>query len=135
MGCRPRPLGSCKNKGMYPQQRQWFNKSLPQTLQSAVILFYINAAFSLLDFFVGGASLIVLLGLVLSVGAALGIANERKWGYVLGVVTAGLLVVLYLYLMLAFHSFGVVLDLLFAGVLLALLLHPQSRNHERIWFH
>ena len=31
-------------------------------------------------------------------------------------------------------NLGFVLNLLFAGVLVALLLHPQSRHYERIWF-
>ena len=40
--------------------------------------------------------------------------------------------------MLAFfviHDFAGVLNLVFAVVLLALLVHPQSRAYQRIWFH
>jgi hypothetical protein len=31
-------------------------------------------------------------------------------------------------------GFGMVLNLLFGGILVAMLLHPESRHYERIWF-
>jgi hypothetical protein len=61
---------------------RWFNQSLPQTLQMAVILLYINAFF----FFIYRA-FAAPIGLVLMVGyvaGAFGIANEKKWGYWVG---------------------------------------------------
>jgi len=32
-------------------------------------------------------------------------------------------------------SLGTLLNLLFAGVLFVLLIHPQSREYQKIWFH
>ena len=33
------------------------------------------------------------------------------------------------------RGFGSLLDVLFAGLLVVLLLHPESRSYERVWFH
>ena len=59
-----------------------------------------------------------------------GIANERKWGYWLAVVIAVLLLVD----TIVSFSGGVIITLLFEIVLVALLVHPQSREYRRIWF-
>jgi len=115
------------------EQRRWVNQSQPQTLQIAVFLFYINAAFMVL-----GGSFVFVLGLVLlaaNVGAGFGIANEQKWGYGLGIAVA----VLPFVLRLAFGGIGAifgadVISLMFEVALVALLLHPQSRDYQRIWF-
>ena len=64
------------------------------------------------------------------VGAGYGIANERKWGYQLGVGIAGLVV---LGEVVGVLPAGII-ALLFDILLLALLLHNQSREHQRIWF-
>jgi uncharacterized membrane protein len=113
-------------------QHKWIDQSQPQTLQSAVILAYINAAFGVLFFFAFGAGLSLLL-LVLG-GAASGVANERRWAYRLAVVAAGLYVVVQVTAFFVIHGFSGLLNLIFAVVLLALLLHPQSREYQRIWF-
>jgi hypothetical protein len=64
------------------------------------------------------------------VAAGWGIANERKWGYWLGVgLTAFALLVTIIY-----FSGTAIITLLFYGALLALLLHPQSREYRRTWF-
>ncbi len=99
------------------------------------MLFYLDAALALISGLLGGLSLILIVAAFLSFAPAFGMANERKWGYVVGVVVASLLVALYLWGFVVSHSFGVIIELLFAGVLLALLLHPQSRSYQRIWFH
>jgi hypothetical protein len=113
------------------ETRRWTNPSQPQTLQIAVFLFYINAALALLA---GAAT--TPLGLILvagGVGAGFGIANERRWGYGLGLIMAFLPFVLRL-------SFGAslvggsLLNFMFEVALVALLLHPQSRDYQRIWF-
>jgi hypothetical protein len=57
--------------------------------------------------------------------AGFGIANEKRWGYGLGLVVAFVDVLL---------SLGNILSLMFAVALVALLLHPQSRGYQRIWF-
>jgi len=52
------------------------------------------------------------------------------------VVIAGLYLALQLLAFFTFqHSFSGILNLVFAAILLALLLHPQSRSYEKIWFH
>ena len=69
------------------EPRRWFDPSQPQTLQGAVMLSYLTAALSLLWILFGAYPLVISLGL----GAAgYGVANERRWGYWLGIVLAGL---------------------------------------------
>jgi len=114
------------------EERRWFDSSQPQTLQAAVILCYITAAFGLLGILLGAYPVLEIVPLALGV-AGYGVANEKRWGYRLGVVVAGLNVLSCLFLILV-GAYGIVLNLLFAGVLLALLLHSQSREYERIWF-
>ena len=115
------------------EDRHWFDSSQPQTLQGAVMLCYVLAAFGLLWILLGAYPLAEIVPLALG-AAGYGVANEKRWGYRLGVVVASLNVLIYLYL-LVLGFFAIVLNLLFAGVLLALFLHPQSREYERIWFH
>ena len=113
--------------------RRWFDPSLPQTLQGAVLFSYLNAGIALLSLFSGATiSLIILLGGV----GAFGIANERKWGYVLCLVAA----LIFLVLQMAAFFFGpfifsTMLNLVFSVFLVALLLHPMSRSYQRIYFH
>lgn len=111
------------------------NPAQPQTLQIAVFLLYINAAFELLYVFLGAA--LGLLGLALVVGqvaAAFGIANEYKWAYILGIIMAVVPFVLrFLYLGNPLEGTGL-LNLMFEIALIALLVHPQSRDYQRIWF-
>ena len=106
---------------------RWLDRSQPQTLMSATILLYINAALGLL----GGLSLISLVFVVGQVAAGLGIANEKKWGYWLGVALTAVIVA---WLVLNF-AFIAVISLLFYIAMLALLLHPMSRSYRRTWFH
>jgi hypothetical protein len=106
---------------------RWLDKTQPQTLMMATLLMYVNAVLALIT----TRSIPFLLVLVVGpVAAGWGIANEKKWGYWLGVALA-VLTVLYF----ALHiSFGSIVNLLFYGALVALLLHPQSRAYRRIWF-
>lgn len=111
---------------------RWSNPSLPQTLQMGMFLLYIDAVFGIIF----GRVFAFPLGTALVVGSAaagLGIANEKRWGWVLGVVASGLSALLWL---LAFRESGmtVALSLLIAVAQLALLVHPQSRNHQKVWF-
>lgn len=84
----------------------------------------------------------LLIGIAYLVGCAaagLGIANEMRWGWTLGVVVSVVGVAPYPLLLLGFGPSvatqgGFLLGLLIAGAQLALLLHPQSREHQRIWF-
>jgi hypothetical protein len=113
------------------ESRRWVNQTQPQTLQIAVLLLYFNGIITLLF---GG--LFIPLGAVIIIGsiaAGYGIANERKWGYILGVAMA----LLPFALVIATRSNplnGGIINLLFEIALAALLLHPQSRDYQRIWF-
>ena len=106
---------------------RWVDRSQPQTLMSATILLYVNAVLGLL----GGLSPISLLFVVGQVAAGLGIANERKWGYWLGVALTALIVA---WLVVNF-AFIAILSLLIYIAMLALLLHPMSRSYRKTWFH
>ena len=69
------------------------------------------------------------------VAAGYGIANERKWGYYLGIAMAFVPFVVPLVLSGATRFSGVdIISLMFEIALIALLLHPQSRDYQRIWF-
>ncbi len=117
--------------------RVWFNPNQPQTLYLAQILMYLRGGSLLLFGFVLGASA-SLIGLMVALGnvaAANGVANERRWGYWLGVIVAGL--ALALSLLALGGSLGAVLSqligLVFDVALVALLLHPMSRSYLRYW--
>ncbi|MGI8752290.1 MAG: hypothetical protein ACR2MN_08265 [Acidimicrobiales bacterium] len=109
---------------------RWVDKTQPQTLYIATIVMYINAVLGLLfGHLLGlfGIGLILVLG---PVAAGWGIANEKKWGYWLGVVLTALEVVF----LVTYFALGSVINLLFYVALLALLLHPQSREYRKTWF-
>jgi hypothetical protein len=109
--------------------RRWTNPHQPQTMQIAVFLLYINAFFQVIF---GG--LFGPIGLAIGVGgvaAGFGMANEQKWGYVLGLAVAALPLVLRIVSGDPLYNFaGLILEV----ALVALLLHPQSRDYQRIWF-
>ena len=109
---------------------QWVNQRQPQTLYGATILCYIDAVFGVL-----GGGIFILIAIGLGAGG-FGIANERKWGYTLAAVAAVAQLVL---LVLAFGFPGVlgfpqIMSLMFDGLLVGLILHPMSREYQRIWF-
>lgn len=120
-------------------ERRWTNPSQPQTLQIAVWLLYFNGVLGLVFGTVFGrlGPLLAIAALVGCVAAAFGIANEARWGYGLGVALAALQVLLYV--VAAGGLTGLLGPLLisfaFAVALLALLVHPMSREYQRIWFH
>jgi hypothetical protein len=107
--------------------QRFFDPSQPQTLQIATLLLYLDAAFALLG--------LALLFAVAYGAAGYGMANGKKWGYGLAL---GVAVVRLLFLVTG-SSIDVVLrihtiELMFAVALLCLLLHPQSREYQKIWF-
>ena len=113
---------------------QWFNKTLPVTLVNAQLLCYITGILSILQggSFATALSLLFTLGLI--AGAA-GIANEQKWGYGLAVVVSTSIVVLQLVVYrLDVLTFPFILNFMFDIAIVALLVHPMSRNYQRIWF-
>jgi hypothetical protein len=111
---------------------KWLDRTQPQTLYIAQILMYLNAALSLLDLLVFGfiPSVFLVVLIVGQVLGAWGIANEKKWAYWVAVVIA---VAMLLLAFVAFRSTGII-TLIFDVALVALLLHPQSRDYQRTWF-
>jgi hypothetical protein len=118
------------------ETRRWTNPSQPQTLYMATFLLYIEAFFNVLTGFHNVLFLVVAVG---QVAGALGIANEKRWGYYLAVGTSA--VALYPLLQIItggvahLFSLDVILNFLFPVVLVALLVHPMSRQYQKIWFH
>jgi hypothetical protein len=116
------------------EKRKWFDQTQPQTLQAAVMLTYLNAALAILSLLTAGAGpwLVLLVG---GIGAN-GIANEQRWGYYLDSICAVAYLVLALgFLFVGSFALAGLLNLVFAVILVALLLHPQSREYQRVWFH
>ena len=125
---------------------RWYNPNLPQTLVISQFLLYFDAFWALLGVLSGQG--LGILGLIVLAGyiyGAAGIASELKVGYKVAVAVSFLPLVLRL--VLSFGSTGGVLgnlgfvliganiiNALFEYALIALLLHPQSRDHQRIWF-
>jgi hypothetical protein len=134
------------------ETRRWVNPTQPQTLQIAVWLCYLEAVFVLLFatpeqiFYVFPAPGLLRIAMTAALaGGAFLIANDRKSGYRLALAAA--LVPLLARLLLGlgisfrFDSIGSTsplsynaIGLLFEIALVVLLLHPQSRAHERLWF-
>ena len=114
-------------------RRRWLNQSQPQTLVFACFLLYLNAAFALLALLGFGLPVLQLLIIGAGVGGGYGIANERKWGYLLA-LAAGFapLVVPLMFGQNPLRTNPI--NLLFEVMLLVLLLHTQSREYQRIWF-
>ncbi|HYH51268.1 MAG TPA: hypothetical protein VEG38_17105 [Acidimicrobiia bacterium] len=107
--------------------QRFFDPSQPQTLQMATLVLYFQGAF----YFLGLALLFAA-----AYGAAgYGIANGKKWGYGLALAVA----VLRLVTLVAGNSLDEVIrqhtiELMFSVALLALVVHPQSREYQKIWF-
>jgi hypothetical protein len=117
---------------------RWVDQSQPQTLQFATWLLYANAVLGLLlgSIFFTLGFLLGFAALVACVLAGIGIANERRWAYALGVGVAALEVLLWVVGAGGIQELlgPVLIPFLFAVALIALLLHPQSRDYQRIWF-
>jgi len=119
-------------------ERRWINRYQPQTLMIAVWLLYFNAVFGFIFGSIYGSLGPVLgLGALVASGAAgYGIANERRWGYGLGVAVAVLEVLMFVvvYGLTNLLQGVALIPFMFAVALVALLIHPQSREYQRIWF-
>ena len=121
------------------ETRRWTNPSQPQTLYLATWLLYINADITILFSLIGGGPGLLGIAVVAAeIFAAYGIANEKRWGYIVGVLVAGLGLVFALWplvfeLSLIFDV-SFLLYVLFPVALFALLVHPMSRDYQRIWF-
>lgn len=133
--------------------RKWFDRFQPQTLQIATWLLYISGVFMLID--IGnrgswvwwtkeryGLGLLLILAFVAfhALGGLL-MANDRKLGYRLALVAA---ISPFFLRWLALRGYGYsVMDVLtgrstigfiFDVALIVLLLHPMSREHQRVWY-
>ena len=139
--------------------RKWFDRMQPQTLQISTMLLYLNGFFALVSvidqtdylgyirsrYWFGLFFGIAIVGLHAFGGLLM--ANDRKLGYKFGVAAAFSPFVLryWAYSDLAnsmggtisFYSKisgGSTISLIFEVALCALLLHTQSREHQRIWY-
>jgi len=107
------------------ETQRWINQSHPQTLLIGTYLLYFEAGFGVLNILLGGFSVFAVL-LAGGAGAAgYGIANDKNWAYYLGIGVSALGVL---------FNLGNILGLMFAVAQLALLLHPMSRNYQKVWF-
>jgi hypothetical protein len=118
------------------ETRRWTNPSQPQTLQIAVFLLYANAVLALLFF----APLIPMLIAIAGAFGAYGIANSRRWGYQLAVGASSIEMVLLVVLPflqvgpeLVFNLQYLILIVIPVALFCALV-HPESRQHQRVWF-
>jgi hypothetical protein len=140
----------------YPlDPRKWFDRFQPQTLQIATWLLYINGFFALVDLlgdrgWLGVARIQkgapgLLVGLAVIVAYVAGgwlMANERRLGHRLALAAALSPFLLRIWIYWGLEQFGIadvlvggnVISLLFDVALIALLVHPQSREHVRVYF-
>lgn len=124
----------------------WINNRQPQTLYIAQILLYVSAVSALIFGGAGAefidnslAQLIIILLLTFgAAGGAFGIANEKKWGYQLGIAAA---VAPFVVRFIIWRRFGLddaiqwnLFGLVFDIAVLAALLHRMSGEYQRIYF-
>lgn len=116
------------------ETRRWIDQSQPQTLVNGVLITYFHAAFQALTVFnLLGTSLFPIFAAFVAglVASGYGIANEKKWGWYLGIALAAIELVFRLSLGLGGLA---IIGIMFIVARLALLLHTQSREYVRIWF-
>jgi len=111
---------------------RWVNPHQPQTLYMAVLLCYVEGVVALLSYGTFGPFALLILGGLVAGG--FGIANEKKWGYLLALATAAFQVLIVLAVYRTIADVGVIIQLAFDVLLVVLLAHPMSRSYQRIWF-
>ena len=135
--------------------RKWFDRMQPQTMQIATWLLYLNGFFALIGFMdksdwigfarVDKGALGSLIGLVVVasfIGGGYLMANDRKIGYRLALIAAFSPFVLRIWILWSYPGWGAIdkitgndtIGFIFEAALCALLLHPQSREHQRLWY-
>ncbi|MFM8563980.1 MAG: hypothetical protein ACKOCE_08880 [Acidimicrobiia bacterium] len=134
--------------------RRWFDRMAPQTLQIATMLLYLNGFFALIGFMdrsdwvgyarvdKGGIGAVIGLAVIASfILGGLLMANDRRWGWRLGLFAAFSPFLLRFWILSGSRfdiwdriSGGNTISLIFDVALCALLLHPQSREHQRVWY-
>ncbi|MEX0768568.1 MAG: hypothetical protein WD029_08865 [Microthrixaceae bacterium] len=137
-------------------KRRWYNPNVPQTLAIAQMLLYLDAFWLVLAVLFGSQQSAIgsggLIGTLIGVGGiaayvygASGIANEEKRGYQIAVFAAFIPLLRRIVLVVLagasiFGNLGFiflagnVLNVMFEYALIGLLLHPMSRNHEKVYF-
>jgi len=116
---------------------RWVNPNHPQTLNIGVILLYIDAFFLLI-----GGSIASGIGLLLAVGsvvAGVGIANDKRLAYYLGIAISAIVPALLALVVLddgldTLFDTNFLLNAIFPIAQFAALVHPQSRGYTKIWF-
>jgi len=117
------------------EERRWINHYQPQTLVMATMLCYLQAVFGFLFGVISWSVFLSILSLIALAAGGYGIANDKRWGYGLAVGAAILQILLVIGVALDIGlELGILLALVFDGALVALLLHPESREYQRIWF-
>ena len=119
---------------------RWLNQSQPQTLFIATWLLYADAVFGVLDLLRFPRQFldpIWVLYFAIRIGGGVlggrGIANDRKYGYYAGLAAA--IAPFALRALLVGNPFAVnLITLAFEIALVALLLHPMSRDYQKTWF-
>lgn len=126
--------------------KQWLNFSHPQTLQASVFLGYLSAVFGVI-FGVGNSNplppwALTLIFIAMGVGAFF-TANNRRWGYQLLAVTAGVIAATSIVGIVQFffderstiaNILLLVNNSVFPVALAAAVLHSHSREYQKIWF-
>src|SRR5688572_28941478 len=112
------------------EPRRFINHYQPHTLVMGTMLCYVQGFFALFALSFYGLLFAVALGF-----GAYGIANDKRWGYGLAVAAAILQVLIVLVVAADVGlELGILISLVFDVALVALLLHPESREYQRIWF-
>jgi hypothetical protein len=120
--------------------RRWVNQSQPQPLYMATILLYIDAVLGLFfgSFYFVFGTVIGLACLIGLAAGAFGIANDQRWGYYLAVALTGVLVAMILWVVVRdpglIFSLQFLIAIVFPMAMFLLLIHPQSREYQKIWF-
>ena len=136
-------------------RRTWFDRMQPQTLQIAMWLLYLNGFFAFVAFldksdWIGGArvtkgALGLAVGLLVVVSYIAGgflMANGRRIGYYFALFAAFSPFLLRLWILSPYNELGLLdkltgqdtFGVIFEIALCALLLHPHSREHQRVWY-
>ena len=111
---------------------RWYNRSLPSLLGGAVIFSYMQAVFILLSsrrvgsVFVGIAVLGFFLG-------AIGISNERRWGYSAALAVGLVWLEPQIEALVRYSALDIPQTAISAG-LVAMLLWPESRDYQGAHF-
>ncbi|HJO41597.1 MAG: hypothetical protein QF837_04225 [Acidimicrobiales bacterium] len=109
------------------QTRRWVNRYQTQTLYLGTVLLYIEGVFNIAR---GTFFALIGAGMLL---AGYGIANDKKIAWKLGVGASFLSILMRLTSQDVGFTY-IIFSLVFPVALLALLLHPLSREYQKIWF-